>query len=252
MQLEHQVAIIAGGGSGLGRATARMFAKEGADIAIVDLNGEGAQAVAGEVEALGRKALALPTNTTIKNEVQSGVAKTMATFGRVDILVNCVGVAYRSSVADFPEDKWDWVMDTHVKSMFLACQAVLKPMMEARYGRIVTIASRAAFKGRANTGPYSAAKGAMIALSRVIAIEAAPYGITVNTIAPGTTETPLVINTLGEDQMLVEAENSGVITTPVRLAKPEEQAAAILYLVGKHSDHVTGQTIHVNGGSYMP
>ena len=252
MQLQGQVAIICGGGSGIGRATAHMFAKEGANITIADLNADNARQVAGEVEGLGRKALAIPTDTTAKGQVQAMAGQTVAELGKVDILINCVGVAHRSTVADFPEDKWDWVISTHLKSMFLACQAVLRPMMAAKYGRIVSIASRAAFKGREGTAPYSAAKAAMIGLSRVIAVEAAPYGITCNTIAPGTTETPLVVNTMGEELLKVEAANSGVITAPIRLAKPEEQAAAMLYLVGPYSAHITGQTIHVNGGSYMP
>jgi NAD(P)-dependent dehydrogenase (short-subunit alcohol dehydrogenase family) len=252
MQLKDQVALITGGASGLGRATALMMAKEGANIAIADLNAEmGAEAVH-EVEALGRKALCVRTDTTRKDDVQAIVKRTLDAFGRIDILVNSAGVTHRSTVVDFPEDKWDWVLAVHLKSMFLCCQAVLPSMMERKYGRIVSIASRAAFKGRARTGPYAAAKGAMIALSRVLAVEAAPHGITVNCIAPGTTLTPLVRKTLTEAELEAEAKGSGVITAPVRLATPDEQAAAIMYLVGPYSSHVTGQTIHVNGGSFMP
>jgi len=252
MQLADQVAIITGGASGLGRATALMFAEEGAHIAIADIDADMAAETASKIEALDRRAISVHTDTTDKAQVEAVVQQTLDTFGKIDILVNCAGVAHRSLVVDFPEDKWDWVMDVHIKGMFLCSQAVLRPMMDAGYGRIVSIASRAAFKGRAGTGPYSAAKGAMIALTRVLAVEAAPHGITVNAIAPGTTETPLVRRVIGEENLQEEARTSGVITTPVRLARPEEQAAAILYLVGPHTSHVTGTTIHVNGGSYMP
>ncbi|MBI3744428.1 MAG: glucose 1-dehydrogenase [Chloroflexi bacterium] len=252
MQLKDQVALITGGASGLGRATALMMAREGANVAIADLNTDMGAEVVREVEKLGRKALCLRTDTTRKDQVHAIVKKTLDSFGRIDILVNSAGVTHRAYVIDMPEDKWDWVVAVHLKSVFLCAQAVLPSMMERKYGRIVSIASRAAFKGRVRTGPYAAAKGAMISFSRVLAAETASSGITVNCIAPGTTTTPLVLKTMGEAEMANEAKNSGVITTPVRLATPDEQAAAIMYLVGSYSSHITGQTIHVNGGSFMP
>ncbi|MEE9284613.1 MAG: SDR family NAD(P)-dependent oxidoreductase [Dehalococcoidia bacterium] len=253
MRVEGHVAMVTGGGSGIGRACALMLAQEGADIVIADVDAASGEKVAREIEALGRGALSVATDTSVKDQVRKIVAEGTGRFGKIDILVNNAGIGAGAPVRELAEVVWDRVVSVHLKSMFLCSQAVMESMIQQGWGRIVNTISRAAFRGRAGAGPYTAAKGGMLAFSRVLAAETAQYGITVNNVAPGTTVTPMVEAAYGTIELQEqEARSSGVITTPVRLAWPEEIATAVLYYCGPHSDHVTGMTIHVNGGSYMP
>jgi NAD(P)-dependent dehydrogenase (short-subunit alcohol dehydrogenase family) len=253
VQVENRVAMVTGGGSGIGRATALMLAREGADIVICDIDHIAGERVRAEIETIGRGALALPTDSSdgagVRRLVEAGVER----FGKIDILVNNAGIARQATLRELTEEVWDRVLAVHLKSMFLCSQAVVEHMIPGNWGRIVNIVSRAAFKGRAGIGPYAAAKGGMLAYTRVLAVETAQWGVTVNNVAPGTTLTPLVMQGFTTEEMRAdEARSSGVITRPLRLAEADEMAAAALYLCGPHSDHVTGTTIHVNGGSYMP
>jgi NAD(P)-dependent dehydrogenase (short-subunit alcohol dehydrogenase family) len=253
MQLVGRIAMVTGGGSGIGRASALMLAQEGADIVVCDIRPEAGEGVAAEVESLGRGALSLPTDSSDRLQVQALVKAAVEHFGKVDILVNNAGIANRGTVRDLTDDVWDRVVEVHLKSMFLCSQAVVEHMIPQGWGRIVNIISRAAFRGRAGTGPYAAAKGGMLAYSRVLAVETAQWGITVNNVAPGTTLTPLVEQGFTtEESRESEARSSGVITQPVRLADADEIAAAVLYFCGPYSGHITGTTLHVNGGSFMP
>jgi 3-oxoacyl-[acyl-carrier protein] reductase len=245
--------MITGGGSGIGRACALLFAREGARVVIADINPDNGNRVVQEVKALGRDALTLPTDSSVKAQVQRIAGEGVRRFGKIDILVNNAGVSAPGTVRELSEEAWDRVIAVHLKSTFLCSQAVLDSMIKQRWGRIVNIISRAAFMGRAGVGPYSAAKGGMLALSRVLAMENAQYGVTVNNVAPGTTLTPMVMQGYPTEEAQVnEARTSGVITAPVRLARPEEIAQAVYYFCGPNSDHTTGETIHVNGGSLMP
>jgi len=253
MQLEGRVAMVTGGGSGIGRACALMLAREGADIAVCDIDGEAGQRVVAQVQALGRSAIAAPTDSSNSAQVSSLVEQAAERFGKVDILVNSAGIAWQANIRELSEEMWDRVLAVHLKSTFLCSQAVIEHMIPGSWGRIVNIISRAAFKGRAGTGPYSAAKAGMLGFSRVLAVETAQWGITVNNVAPGTTLTPMVEAGFPTEEVRVqEARSSGVITQPVRLAEADEIAAAVLYLCGEYSAHVTGTTMHVNGGTYMP
>lgn len=253
MQVEGRVAMVTGGGSGIGRACALMLAGEGADIVVCDIDGKAGQHVVGQVEAMGRSAIAAPTDSSDSAQVSRLVAQAAERFGKVDILVNSAGIARQATIRELTEEMWDRVLAVHLKSTFLCSQAVIEHMIPGGWGRIVNIISRAAFKGRAGTGPYSAAKAGMLGFSRVLAVETAEWGITVNNVAPGTTLTPMVEAGFPTDEIRErEARSSGVITQPVRLAEADEIAAAVLYLCGSHSGHVTGTTMHVNGGTYMP
>ena len=253
MQVEGRVAMITGGGSGIGRAAALMLAQEGANVVICDLDAAAGQAVVAEVEASGRAAFALPTDSSDGEQVRRLVTEAAQRFGQIDILVNSAGIALSGTIRELTEDLWDRIIAVHLKSMFLCSQATVEHMITHRWGRIVNIISRAAFKGRAGTGPYSAAKGGMLAYSRVLALETAQWGITVNNVAPGTTLTPMVQRGFTtQEAQEQEARSSGVVTQPLRLAEADEIAAAVLYFCGPHSSHVTGTTMHVNGGSFMP
>jgi NAD(P)-dependent dehydrogenase (short-subunit alcohol dehydrogenase family) len=253
MQVEGRVAMVTGGGSGIGRVSALMLAREGADIVVCDIDREAGRRVAAEVEALGRSAIAPPTDSSDGAQVSRLVAEAAERFGKVDILINSAGIARQATVRECTEELWDRVIAVHLKSTFLCSRAVIELMIPGGWGRIVNIISRAAFKGRAGTGPYSAAKAGMLGFSRVLAVETAEWGITVNNVAPGTTLTPMVEAGFPTEEIREqEARSSGVITRPVRLAEADEIAAAVLYLCGPHSGHVTGTTMHVNGGTYMP
>jgi NAD(P)-dependent dehydrogenase (short-subunit alcohol dehydrogenase family) len=253
MQLEGRVAMVTGGGSGIGRASLLMLAKEGADIVVCDIRPDAGERVAAEVKSIGRHALSLPTDSSDSRQVQALVKAGAEHFGKIDILVNNAGIAKHGTILELTEDVWDRVVEVHLKSMFLCSRAVVEYMIPHRWGRIVNVISRAAYRGRAGIGPYAAAKGGMLAYSRVLAVETAQWGITVNNVAPGTTLTPLVERGfVTEESRVNEARSSGVITQPLRLADADEIAAAVLYLCGPYSGHISGTTLHVNGGSFMP
>jgi 3-oxoacyl-[acyl-carrier protein] reductase len=253
MEFENRVAILTAGAGGFGSATARMMAKEGADIIVADIDEKSAQELVREIQGMGRRAMFVPTDVTKKADAQK-LAKTAAeTFGRVDILVNIAGNSLAAPLEEMSEADFDLVIAIHLKGTFLCSQAAIPYMKRNNWGRIVNIISRAAFKPRVGVGAYSAAKGAILSMSRVLAAEVAQYGINVNCVAPGTALTKMVRQGFptAEDQMR-EATTSGVITRPVRLAHPEEIAGAIVFLCSTPSAHITGSTIHVNGGTFMP
>ncbi|BCB83765.1 beta-ketoacyl-ACP reductase [Phytohabitans suffuscus] len=251
--MDGRVAMVTGGGAGIGRAAALMLAREGADIVVCDLNAGTGKAVAEEVEALGRRAIAIPTDSSDPDQVARLVEEAIRRLGKIDILVNNAGIVTTDTILALTPETWDRVVAVHLKSMFVCSQAVIRDMSGRDWGRIVNITSRAAYRGRAGVGPYSAAKGGMLAYSRVLAAETAQWGITVNNVAPGTTLTPMVERAFPTtDGQAQEARSSGVITAPVRLAEADEIAGAVLYLCGPLSGHTTGTTIHVNGGSFMP
>jgi NAD(P)-dependent dehydrogenase (short-subunit alcohol dehydrogenase family) len=253
MYLENRVALISGGASGIGRATGLMLAEQGAKILIADVNPDMGKKMVEDVRSKGSEAIFLPTDTTIKAQVHALVDAGVKKFGTLDIVVNSAGINARGSIQDMKEEDWDRIVAVHLKSTFLCSQAAIPTMSKGNWGRIVNIISRAAYKGRPGTGPYAAAKGAMLALSRVMAAELGQYGVTVNNVAPGTTTTPMVQRSFATlEEQTNEARTSGVITVPLRLAEPEEIAAAALYFCGPFSGHTTGTTIHVNGGSFMP
>lgn len=255
MKLDGRVALVTGGGSGIGRASALALAKEGVRIVIADLNSQAAARVASEVTAIGSQVLAAETDASRKSQVQRMVQAGVGRFGKVDILVNAAGIGASGDVKDMPEDTFDKVIASHLKSMFLCSQAVLDSMIKQGWGRIVTITSVAAYRSRPSTAVYSAAKAGMTGFSRSLAQEVAQHGITVNNVAPGLTLTGMTNQPdrpATEDVQAAEQLSLGVVTRPPRYAHPEEIAQAVLYFCGPNSDHTTGMTIHVNGGRFIP
>jgi len=189
-RLEGQVAFVTGAGRGIGAATALRMAEEGASVALADIDIEGCQQVSAEIDSLGSESLVLPCDVTDGAMVEDAMAQTVDRFGRVDILVNNAGVVRDNLLFKMSEDEWETVIDVHLKGAFLCSRAAQKYMVEQKYGRIVSLSSASALgnRGQAN---YSAAKAGLQGLTRTLAIELGPFGITVNAVAPGFIDTEM-------------------------------------------------------------
>lgn len=245
MRLKDKVAIVTGAGSGLGKAIAETYAREGARVAVVDVNGEAAEQVA---RGIGSAASAIRCDVTKADDIRAAVKTTVDAFGRVDILVNNAGVAHLyKPVTEISEDEFDRVFDVNVKGVFLCSQAVL-PLMRAQGGGvIVNIGSTAGLRPRPGLSAYNATKGAVHLLGKTMAVELAPEKIRVCTIAPVATETPLLPTFMGGDD--AERRAKFVATVPLgRLAQPQDIADAALFLASDDARFITGNILEVDGG----
>jgi NAD(P)-dependent dehydrogenase (short-subunit alcohol dehydrogenase family) len=253
MKLDGAVSLITGVAGGIATATAEALARLGSDVVGIDIDREAGEGVISSVRRLGRRGLALAADLSDRKAVESAVEQTIRECGRIDILVNAVGIGGVAEIPGHDEALWDRIIAVNLKSIFLVCRSVLPHMMEKRRGRIVNITSRAAYRSSAGTAAYAASKGGLLAFSRVLAVEAGACGITVNNVAPGTTLTAMTSEYYGDPEERSErAAESGVLIAPPRFAEPREVAAAIAYLCGPDAAHITGSTLHVNGGSFMP
>ena len=245
--LAGRVAFVTGAGSGIGRSTAIRYAEEGADVAVLDVNGAAAADTAAAVEALGRSAVALGADVSRAAEVEGAVRQTLAALGPVDILVNNAGLLRDATIRNLSEADWDLVLDVHLKGTFLCTKAVAAGMRErGRGGAIVNISSISAKIGNFGQANYASAKAGIVALTKVTAREYAKYGVRANAIQPGMIETPMT-RALGEERLARNAAE-----TPLgRLGRPEEVAAVALFLASDLSSFVTGAVIEVTGGRYL-
>jgi 2-hydroxycyclohexanecarboxyl-CoA dehydrogenase len=244
MRLEGKKALVTGGASGIGAAIARRLAAEGADVTIGDLNLDGATEVAGEVSGL-----AISLDVTDLGSAQAAVESAGAP---IDILVNNAGTDEFGFFAQTTPEQWERVIAVNLNGVLNCTYAALPGMQEAGYGRIVNIASEAGRVGSKGSAVYSAAKGGVIAFTKVMAREGARFGITANAIAPGPIETPLLMRAkeLGEvGEKIVETMKAG--TQLRRLGRPEEVAAAVAFLASDDASYVTGETLGVSGGLGM-
>jgi NAD(P)-dependent dehydrogenase (short-subunit alcohol dehydrogenase family) len=241
-----KVAIVTGGGSGIGRGVCLRLAHDGASVAIADVSAAAAHQVAGEI---GPNALALPTDVASEEQVSRMVEQTVGRFGRLDFLVNCAGKAAFVPVVELSLDDWQSTLDVHLTGTFLSCRAALDHLVAAK-GRIVNTSSTYAYKGRPGGSIYSAVKAGIVGLTKVLAHELAP-DVNVNAIAPGPTETPGWRRSLeGPD---FEAKRSRRIKdVPLgRLGQPEDIAAAVAFLLGPDSKWITGSVLQITGGEFM-
>jgi 3-oxoacyl-[acyl-carrier protein] reductase len=241
--LENRIAIVTGAGGGIGGAIADCFAREGAKIIIADIDAETANARAANISAQGATALAMVVDVTNKRSVQQMVQSTLDRWGRTDILVNVAGGAQIKPVIEMEESDWDHIIDMNLKSVFLCSQAVLPPMLEQHYGKIVSISSIYGFTGNATRSSYAAAKAGVAVFTKSLALEVVTDGINVNAIAPGRVATERVRGHYSEAEW---AERVAAIPMR-RAATPEEIAPTALFLVKDENSYITGQTIHVNG-----
>lgn len=249
MLLRDQVAIVTGAAQGIGESIALHFAKEGACVVVCDLNLDGAETVAKNIRDTGGCAIALKVDVSKALDVQAMVNETVERFGRIDALANSAGILKHSLFVDMPEEDWDEVMNINAKGTFLVGQYVAKVMMKQRSGKIINISSCSGKKPTAKEAAYCASKSAVIGLTRVMALELGPYGINVNAILPGATDTPMVRTTFITSP---EIEREWVEKTALkRLGKPEDQARVAVFLASHLGDHITGESIIVSAGELM-
>ncbi len=245
--LPGKVAIVTGGRRGIGEAIALALAEAGADIAICDRvveDGE-LEAVAGEVQQLGRRSLAVRADITQKADVDSMVQRVVDEFGVIDILVNSAAMNIRAPLLELREDGWDRVINTDLKGYYLCSQAVGKRMVEQKRGSIINIASTAAIKAAAEMGAYCIAKAGVVMLTRVLALELAQYNIRVNAIAPYMVKTKFSQPLWGDPETLKQIESEIPLG---RLAEPGDIVGSALFLASDASSYITGHTIIVDGG----
>jgi 2-hydroxycyclohexanecarboxyl-CoA dehydrogenase len=248
MRLEGRIAIVTGGASGIGAATARRLAAEGARVAVCDINEDGAREVAGELDGVG-----LMMDVTDVESVNVAVAAASEQLGPIDVLVNNAGTDLFSFFVKTDPGLWDFVLNVNLRGVLAVTHAVLPGMQERRTGAIVNVSSEAGRVGSQGSAVYSAAKAGVIGFTKAIAREAARYGVRVNAVAPGPIETPLlnaapkILGELGErlKQGMVDQTQLG------RSGEPEEVAAAIAFLASEDASYVTGQTLNVSGGLSM-
>lgn len=246
MELLGKVALVTGGGQGIGRSVALMLARHGSDVAVSDVNVEMAQSTIEEIEKIGRRALAVEANVARFEDGERMVRETVDSLGRIDILVNNAGITRDGLMLRMSEEDWDLVLDVNLKGAFNCTRAAVRHMAKQRSGKIVNIASVVGLMGNAGQANYAASKAGLIGFTKTVAREFASRGITVNAVAPGYIDTPMT-QALPEK---VKEELQKLIPLD-RLGTPEDVANAVLFLVTNASDYVTGQVVHVNGGLYM-
>jgi 2-hydroxycyclohexanecarboxyl-CoA dehydrogenase len=244
MRLEGRNALVTGGASGIGAATARRLAAEGAHVAVADVNEAGARSVASEIDGT-----AIRMDVTDVESVRAGVAK----VGDVDVLVNNAGTDRFSFFVNTDPELWDFVLAVNLRGTIAVTHAVLDGMQKRGRGAIVNVASEAGRVGSQGSVVYSAAKGGVIAFTRAVARESSRFGVRVNAVAPGPIDTPLLNAAPEQLGELGERLKAGMIaaTSMRRIGQPEEVAAAIAFLACDDASFVTGQTINVSGGLSM-
>jgi NAD(P)-dependent dehydrogenase (short-subunit alcohol dehydrogenase family) len=250
VRLKDKVAIITGGAQGLGEGAAVSFAREGAKVAIVDVNGERAEEVAGAIIRAGGQAIAIQADLYETANTTRMVDETLRAFGAAHILMASAGIFKAAPIEETTEELWDRHLDLDLRAVFFSIKAVTPVMKKQRYGRIITVSSIAGLVGFLNSPAYCAAKGGIVNLTRAVACELAPFGITVNSIAPGPVETPINDpfnwRTPAGDahrKYLSERTPSGV-----SFYKVEDINGSVVYLASDDASAVTGVTIPIDGG----
>lgn len=249
-QRARRVAVVTGGASGIGRSVCEQLAAAGHRVAVLDLDGEAAQAVAGELSAGGADAVACQVDVVDRESVDTAVGKVRSELGPVDILVTSAGKAAFEPFLDITLEAWNNILAVNLTGTFHCVQAAITDMVEARWGRIVTVSSSSAQRGSPRMAHYAASKGGVITLTKSLAREFAPFGITANTIPPSVIDTPMA----RQSQSVGDLPSGEVMTKAIplgRLGTGDDIAAACAFLCSDGAGYITGQVLGVNGGSVI-
>jgi 3-oxoacyl-[acyl-carrier protein] reductase len=241
-----KVAIVTGGGAGIGEATVRLFAREGAQVVIAEANPERGKALEEDLKKQGFVAEFVEVDVSQKDSVDRMVEKVLHRFGQIDILVNNAGITKDALFVRMKDEDWKAVLDVCLQGTYNCTKEVLRYMMKQRYGRIINISSVVGVMGNAGQTNYATAKAALLGFTKSLAREVAPLGITVNAIAPG------FINTEMTRRLPEEVREMWLQQVPMRRwGEPEEVAQLVAFLASQAAGYITGQTIHINGGLFM-
>lgn len=240
-----RVALVTGAGRGIGKAIALRFAREGADVAIIDVNEDAAVATAHEIQQLGRRAIAVQADVALVDAVNSAVSEVAAQFGRIDVLVNNAGVEKRAPFLDIEPDDWERQLAVNLSGTFYCTQAAAREMAKRHYGRIVNISSVAGQIGPIDLAAYGASKAGVIGLTRAAALDLADFGITVNAIAPGPIETELMLGAWTAEALRERPQHGAI----ARFGTVDEIAHVAVFLASEESGFITGVTVSVDGGA---
>jgi NAD(P)-dependent dehydrogenase (short-subunit alcohol dehydrogenase family) len=243
--LTNRIAIVTGGGSGIGRRVAMAFSEYGAKLVVVDINQDAAAHVVSEIEAKRGEAIAIPVDVTQPKEVQKMVDLALKSYGRIDILFNNAGINIRGPAETYSLEDWNKVIATNLTGMFICAQAVGRVMMKQGGGKIINTASVSAKLGHPGNLAYAAAKHGVIGIAKVMAVEWAKYHVNVNCIAPGVIRTSMTAKAFTDAEMYKEL----VSKVPMgRLGEPDDLVGAVIFLASEASNYITGQTIYIEGG----
>lgn len=252
MRFDNQVVLITGGASGIGKATAEMFLAKGARLAVVDINEKALLAFSEEKKEQANNIATFKCDVSASNDVDETVSKIIEKCGQIDVLVNSHGIYQPTLTRDMTDEHWDKTIRTNLYGVFYLCRRVSKEMTTRRYGKIINIASVAGQRGSIANGHYSASKRGIEGFTKSLALELVEYNISVNCIAPGIIDTPMVefedVNEEMKNQRIAAWKNAIPMK---RFGEAKELAGAILFLASEYASYITGLTIDVNGGMYL-